>query len=207
MDKKRLYLRDFKKGASFRKWGERVVKWFALDRPHIGENFVAAAKSETKFDLQDDPEDRKYIQAVYIHLQNWTENHEKAAKLVATVKGENVLEAWRNMSRRFDPQTAEIHGGNLRAIVLFGEKNKCASNADVQPTLDVLEKLLDTYEERVGEEAVNEVTKKHMLMQLIPAQLLQFTRDAMMAAHTNLKTITYDSLKELIVERVEADEV
>ena len=52
LDKKRLYPRDFRKGASFRKWSERVVKRMALERQSMSDMFVAAAKSEVKVDSQ-----------------------------------------------------------------------------------------------------------------------------------------------------------
>ena len=44
-------------------------------------------------------------------------------------------------------------------------------------------------------------------MQLLPNALAKTIRNAMLASHTNLKKISYDSMRELVVERVEADEV
>ena len=51
LDKKKLYPREFRKGSSFRRWAERVIKWIALERQDIADLFESAAKSETKVDM------------------------------------------------------------------------------------------------------------------------------------------------------------
>ena len=62
---------------------------------------------------------------------------------MANIKGENAFEAWRKLSRRFDPQTPEVHGNNLRQIILYGEKHKASHNSEAQPAIDAFEKLLE----------------------------------------------------------------
>ena len=151
--------------------------------------------------------DKKYLEAIFSHLQNLTGNNDNAEKLLSSIKGKNSLKAWRKMARRFDPQTPEVHGSALRRIILFGERHKAQDYASVQPLLDVFEKMLDTNEEKVGEEAVNEATRKDILMQLLPEGLDQDTRDSVNAARKTPKNISYESLKEIMSERCEVDEV
>ena len=60
-----------------------------------------------------------YSKAIYGHLRFLTEGFRKAAKIVRLVKGDNGLEAWRKLVRKFDPQNAEVHAAQLEHIVTF----------------------------------------------------------------------------------------
>ena len=76
-----------------------------------------------------------------------TEGYRKAAKIVRLVKGNNGLEAWRRLTRRFDPQNPEVHAAQLEQIIMFGSQNTVKHLGDVPTVLDQFQRVMDDYEE------------------------------------------------------------
>ena len=123
-DKTCLYPKDLKDTTSFRAWAERFIAWLSMDNEEIGKAFVRAAKQEKTLDLSGlTALQVAYSKAVYNRLAGLTENYKKDARIVRLVKGQNGLEAWRRLSRRFDPQNPAVHAADLEAIITFGSKN------------------------------------------------------------------------------------
>ena len=143
-DKKRLYPKELKDNTSFRSWSERFIAWLSMDNEEIGQAFLRAGK-------QDDPLDVSgltviqlaYSKAVYGHLRALTEGYRKASKIIRLVRGENGLEAWRKLVRKFDPQNAEVHAAQLEHIVTYGTRNPVKSLGDVPTALDQFQRVLD----------------------------------------------------------------
>ena len=88
-----------------------------------------------------------YFKAIYGHLRSLTENFRKAAKIIRLVKGDNGLEAWRRLVRRFDLQNPEVHAAQLVHIVTFGIRNMLKHLGEVPTEMDQFQKALDDYEE------------------------------------------------------------
>ena len=93
-----------------------------MDNEEVGRAFVCAGKQEQPLDVSSLSELQiSYFKAIYGHLRALTENFRKAAKIVRPVKGDNGLEAWRRLARKFDPQNLEVHAAQLENIVNFGK--------------------------------------------------------------------------------------
>ena len=81
-----------------------------MENADIAQAFSRAGKQEQPLDMSGlTPEQHAYSCALYCHLMALTEGYKKAAKLVRLVKNSNGLEAWRRLTRRFDPQNPEVH--------------------------------------------------------------------------------------------------
>ena len=179
-----------------------------MDSPEIAQAFLRAGK-------QDDPLDTSgltviqlaYSKAVYGHLRSLTEGFRKAAKIVRLVRGENGLEAWRKLVRRFDPQNPEVHAAQLEHLVTFGTRNVVKQLGDVPTVLDQFQRMLDDYEEATGDCGINDATKKTIMMQLLPQSLRVATRDTLMAARQTFVSVSPEYLRTIITQRCEFDEV
>ena len=189
--KKRLYPKEIKDSTSFWSWSERFIAWIAMDNADVGQAFQRAGKQEDPLDVSSlSVMQVRYSKAIYGHLRALTENFRKAAKIVRLVKGDNGLEAWRRLVRKFDPQNAEVHAAHLEAIVTFGTRNCVKSVEDVPSVLDQFQKLLDDYEEVTGDCGINDSTKKTIIMQLLPQSLRVATRDTLMAARQTFVSVS-----------------
>ena len=73
------------------------------------------------------------------------------------VKGQNGLEAWRRLARRFDPQNPAVHAADLEAIITFGAKSKVKSTSKVEGKLNKFERTLEDYEEATGDCGINDL--------------------------------------------------
>ena len=103
-DKKRLYPKELKNNFSFRSWSERFIAWVAMDNGDVGRAFLRAGKQEQPLDVLSFSEiQASYSRAIYGHMRALTEGYRKAAKIVRLVKNDNGLEAWRRLTRKFDP--------------------------------------------------------------------------------------------------------
>ena len=123
-DKRKLYPKELKENTSFKSWSERFIAWVAMENSEIAQAFTRAGKQEQPLDTSGlTPEQTAYSSALYGHLRALTEGYKKAAKLVRLVKDNNGLEAWRRLTRRFDPQNPEVHAAQLEQIIMFGSRN------------------------------------------------------------------------------------
>ena len=113
-DKKRLYPKELKEAGSFRSRSERFLAWLDMDNEEIGAAFKRAGRQDNPLDTSGlTPLQASYSKAIYGHLRSLTEGFRKARKVVRLVKGDNGLEAWRKLVRRFDPQNAEVFASQL----------------------------------------------------------------------------------------------
>ena len=203
-DKKRLYPSQLKESSSFRSWAERFLSWLEMDNAEIAKAFRKGGKQEAPLDLTGlSGEQVAYSKAIYGHLRALTEVHNKAAKIVRLVKKDNGMEAWRRLIKKYDPQNPEVHTLQLEHIITYGSKSEAKSLADVPTALDVFDRILDDYEEATGDVAINDATKKTIMMQLCPPALRKATRDTIMAAQKTMKSVTPDDLHTIIVQRCE----
>ena len=123
-DKKRLYPKELKEHTVFRTWAERFIAWMAMDSRNVATGFERATKVKEFIEPPVDESQKAYSEAIYGHLRMLTEGHKKAAKIVANVRGDNGLECWRRLSRKFDPQNATVHANKLQSIILLGAQNR-----------------------------------------------------------------------------------
>ena len=84
--------------------------------------------------------------------------------MIRLVRGDNGLEAWRRLVRKYDPQNPEVHAAQLEGIVNFGHRNAVRQLGDVPTVLDQFQRLLDDYEEATGDNGINDQTKKTIVM-------------------------------------------
>ena len=123
-DKKKLYPKELKENTSFRSWSDRFIAWVSMDDADIGRTFLCAGKQDQPLDVSGLTDvQARYSSALYGHLRALTEGFHKAAKIVRLVKNVNGLEAWRRLTRKFDPQIPEVHAAQLEQIVTFGTRN------------------------------------------------------------------------------------
>lgn len=206
-DKKRLYPKDLKDTMSFRAWAERFVAWVSMDNEEVGKAFERAARQEKSLDVSGlTAMQVAYSKAVYNHLTSLTEGYKKAARIVRLVKNQNGLEAWRRLTKRFDPQNPAVHAADLEAFITFGAKNVVKSTSEVEAKLNKFERALDDYEEATGECGINDSTKKTIMMQILPPALKKATRDTLMAAQQKMADVTPEYLQTIIVQRCEFDD-
>ena len=94
-------------------------------------------------------------------------------------------------------------------IITYGVKYKTENIGDVPTVLDKFGRVLDDYEEATGEPAVNDATRKTIMMQLLPKKLQQTTRDTLMAAMrvgTSHNSVSSSYLATIIIQRCEYDD-
>ena len=155
-DKERLYPKELKETSSFRSWSEWFIAWVAMDSEDIARAFHRAGKQEQPLDTSGLTElQASYSRALYGHLRALTEGYRKAAKIVRLVKDSNGLEAWRRVTRKFDPQSPEVHAAQLEHIVMFGNRNAVKQLGDTPTFLDQFQVVLDDYEEATGDVGIN----------------------------------------------------
>ena len=209
-DKKRLYPKELRETTSFKSWSDRFLSWLSMDDQNVGQAFLRAGKQPEKIEESGlDSRQTAYSHAVYGHLRSLTEGYKKASTIVRLVKGDNGLEAWRRLVRKFDPQNPEVHQATLSNIITYGVKYKTEKIGEVPTVLDKFERVLDDYEEATGEPAVNDATRKTIMMQLLPKKLQQTTRDTLMAAMrvgTSHASVTASYLATIIIQRCEYDD-
>ena len=84
--------------------------------------------------------------------------------------------------RKFDPQNAEVHAAHFESIVIFGTRTCVKSLGDVPIVLGRFQRILNDYEEAIGDVGINRSTKKTIMMHFLPQSLRVATRDTLMAA-------------------------
>ena len=119
-DKCKLYPTELKENTSFWSWSERFIAWVAMENEEIARAFLRAGKRDQPLDTSGlTAEQASYSIALYGHVRALTEGFRKAAKIVRLVRGNNGLEAWRRLTRKFDSQSPEVHAPQLEQIVMF----------------------------------------------------------------------------------------
>ena len=132
-----LYPKELKENTSFRSWSERFIAWVAMDNEEIARAFHRAGKQEQPLDVSGLSDlQSSYSGALYGHLRSLTEGYRKAAKIVRIVKANNGLEAFRRLTRKFDPQNPGVHAAQLEHIVMFGNRNVVKHLGNVSTVLD-----------------------------------------------------------------------
>ena len=101
---------------------------------------------------------KAYSEAVYGHLRMLTEGHGNAAKIMANAGGDNGIECWRRLTRKFHPQNDAVQANKLQSTILFGIQSRAKNLGEVANVLNALDKL-EEYEEAAGEKACNEPIK------------------------------------------------
>ena len=131
------------------------MAWLSMDTEEVARAFTRAGKQEQALETDSlTAVQLSYSKAVYGHLRSLTENCRKAAKIVRLVKGENVLEAWRRLVRKYDPQSPKVHAAQLENIVNFGHRNLVKHLGDAPTVLDQFQRILDDYEEATGDPGI-----------------------------------------------------
>ena len=104
-DKRKLDPKELKENTSSKTWSERFIAWVAMENEEIARAFQRAGKQDQPLDISGlSSEQTAYSSALYGHSRALTEGFRKDAKIVRLVKGNYGLEAWRRLTRRFDPQ-------------------------------------------------------------------------------------------------------
>ena len=119
-----------------------------MDDVAVGKFFEDAGKATEKIDLPADVTELAYTKAIYAHLRSLTEGFKKAARIVRSVMGDNALEVWRRLSRRFAPQNPEVHAKMIENLATWRLNHKASSPSEVPALLDEFEKALEDYEEQ-----------------------------------------------------------
>ena len=99
-----------------------------MDNDEICKAFLRAGKQENALDISGlTVLQLACSKAIYGHLRSLTENFRKAAKIIRLVKGNQGLEAWRSLVRRFDPQSREVHAPQLQHIATTSQPSSINS--------------------------------------------------------------------------------
>ena len=117
-DEKRLYPDSLSEKSSFKEFGEDFMDWIEdrSDELHAALESAMSSKIEGCVEpWTPKKEEKKY----YRLLKKLVKGHAEARQVVKNTPNANFLEAWRRISRRFDPQTDGIHTLQLRSILGF----------------------------------------------------------------------------------------
>ena len=122
----------------------------------------------------------------------------KSRRIVKAVTSDNWAEAWRQLHRRYIPQSHAIKSKRVREVANYGVKHVQVSHADAVPTIAELEELIDRYIDDYREDPMIEHKKKDAIKQILP-------RDVERAFNINnlvrkIEDISYVDLKEAIEE-------
>ena len=91
-----------------------------------------------------------------------------ALRIVKSIEDENGYEAYRQLSRRFDPQSTSRNLARLNAILHFGFD--CAKGAEVLDKILAWERMISDYEQNSGETVVQSL-KTAVLVGKLPAAI------------------------------------
>ena len=113
----------------------------------------------------------------------------EAARIVKHVCEDDGVEAFRQLTCRFDPHTALTKSHRLRAIPKLPEANKAKKNTDVPAVLAKFGDLLFNYAEDYQMEAMSDDLKKK-LRKMKPAAPKQTVKDIIMFRNMKEDTLT-----------------
>jgi len=201
MDARKIYPAYLKDMGRWRPWTERVLRWARMQSADLHAALPQALKSHSA-PVSHDCSDELVL--FWAHLEDRIKEPE-AAGIVKMVRGDDGVEAFRQLNNRFDPQTALTKSHRLKAIQKFPGKNGVKKNVDVPAVLARFEDLLIKYYEDYESEALSDDLKKEALKELIPPALAQTVEDVIMFRNMNVDTLSAAQVKTLVMERIAGD--
>ena len=94
--------------------GEDFVRWIRAEDPELARAFEKVADREKP---QPVPENlAKDVRFMWLHLKKLMGDSESKA-IVRTTAGDNGLESWRLLTKRYAPKTSQVRTRRLRRIV------------------------------------------------------------------------------------------
>ena len=120
----------------------------------------------------------------------------EAAGIVKMVRGDDGVEAFRQLNNRVDPHTDLTKWHRLKAIHKFPGQSGVKKNVDVPAVCFAkFEDLLLKHYEDYESEALSDDLKKEALKELIPPALGQSVKDVIMFRNTNVVTLSAAQVK------------
>ena len=191
---KRLYEPErLETKESFKEWSEDFFDFVEMCDAEIAQ-MLKFAKSETNVITATGatPDLQKKAKSLYRMLKQKIYLKE-AKRVVVLARGKNPYEAWRLLHAKYDPNN-DVSAGSVVKTVLNVSKWKCKSIAEVPTTIAAWEKLQDDYEELHADKAINEITKREILKEILPDDVRQF-----LEVQTMLRdTLSYDQIKSTV---------
>ena len=119
-DFKHLYPEKFNPTKdSFVSWGEDFIRWIRAEDNDLADALVATADAEKPQPVP--PPLAKDVRFMWLHLKKLMGDTESKA-IVRTTAGDNGLESWRLLTKRYAPKTSQVRTRRLRKIVNFPKK-------------------------------------------------------------------------------------
>ena len=139
-------------------FAEQVLSWIGMEDEAL-HNMLKAVVAQPDQVVHGHGRDSVLF---FAHLSGWA-TETQAKGILNNVRNNDGVEAWRQLARRFNPQTALTKGTRLRAITGFGIKNPAKRNADVLVIIGDFEKKLANYATDFKSEALTDDLKKDTL--------------------------------------------
>lgn len=198
-DEKRLYPDALDGKIPFKEFQEYFLDWVEDRDEAMRTRLEAAATDKSEGVINISELDSRLTKRLFRLLKKLVRKDCEAKQIMKNCPGCNPLEAWRRLCRRFDPQTDSIHALNLRAILGFCNNGRKVDKIDAVPVaISKWEKAIRDYMDCVGEEPINDMTRRELLLQLLPTQLEELFRTKLLDAPAT----TYHALRQLVLDRI-----
>ena len=196
----KIYPEKFTKSEGWKVFEDEVLRWIGVE----DEVLQATLKSVTAQAAPVTHQHGRDAVFLYAHLRGWVLESE-ARQIIKTVKTSDGVEAWRQLARRFDPQTALTKAARLDSITGFAKKNSAKTNKELPIIISKFENRLDSYEEDFKTVALTDDLKMNTLMSILPPGLSNMVKDLIVMHSKTEDTLDYGELKAIVMGRVTRD--
>ena len=168
----KIYPDKFAKSEGWKTFEDEVLRWIGVEDEEL-QKTLKAVTAHAEPVTHRHGRDAVFL---YAHLRGWVTESE-ARQIIKTVKTSDGVEAWRQLARRFDPQTALTKAARLDAITGLAKKNVAKTNKELPIIISKFENRLGSHEEDFKTIALTDDLKMNTLMGILPAGLSNMVKD------------------------------
>ena len=166
MDRKQMMPDTFERREQWKEWAESYIDYMEEVQPLVAQSLERAKTyPDTIEPTYPTPEDRRLAKSVFKTMKTLIREVE-GRKLVRTSrKTNNIYDVWRRLWFTYRPETAATVTAGARLLI---KPPKITNLKDVLVKLQTWGTKLEEYFDEHGEEVVNEITKKEVMMEMLP---------------------------------------
>jgi hypothetical protein len=131
MDSRKIYPQPLKDMGRWKPWSARVLRWARMQSPELHAALSEAMRARDRPVIHECADKSVFFWA---HLEDWLSDGE-ALSIVKHVWNDDEIQAFRQLSCRYDPVTALTKSHRLKSIQKFVDKNKAKHNTEVPDLL------------------------------------------------------------------------
>lgn len=167
--------RKIEQRAHWKEWAESYIDFIEEVQPLVAQSLERAKNYPDSIDpVCPTQEDRRLAKSVFKILSKLIKGTD-GRKLVRTFgNSHTIYELWRLLWFTYRPETAATLAAAARILL---KPPKIAHLEDVIVTLTAWENKIEEYYEQHGEEVMNEITKKEVMLEMPPSVLQDRLRD------------------------------